>query len=119
MKTALLLILSLSIFLVGCATLEQGAYKVVGTTAIVVDTAMNAWGDYVRAGKATDVQQQQVRSLYENYQVSMRIAKTTILTLKNAPADQATWLRVTTALDVSANNLVVFIGKFIPAVQSR
>jgi hypothetical protein len=95
-----------------CKSPEQGAYRIVGSTVTLVDTTMNIWGDYVRAGKATDAQQAQVKALYETYQAAMRTVKAAVLSLKTtSTTDQATWLNVTQAMDAAANDLVILINK--------
>lgn len=72
-----------------CATgdLEQTAYRTVGAVAVTVDTSMNAFGDYVRAGKATPEQQAMVKAAYERYQLAMRAAHNSITAYKSAPDD--------------------------------
>ena len=95
-----------------CKSPEQTAYRIVGSTVTLVDTSMNIWGDYVRAGKATNAQQAQVRAIYEKYQAAMRVVKDAVLSLKTtSTADQAVWLNVTSAMDATANDLVILINK--------
>ena len=67
-----------AILLTGCASPESSAYKAVGSTVYVVDSAMNTWGDYVRSGKATPAQEDAVRVLYGRYQQAMRGARAAI-----------------------------------------
>jgi hypothetical protein len=61
-----------------CVSFESNAYKVIGFTAVTVDGAMNGWGDYVRAGKATQAEQGNVREAYVTYQKAMRIAASSV-----------------------------------------
>ena len=119
MKILLLIGITVLVVLTGCKTAEQTAYRGFGVTRTLVDTAMTAWGDYVRSGKATGADQVKVRALYEKYQAAMRVCRATVITLKTTPADDATWLRVITVLDASANDLVILIGKFVPTLQPR
>ena len=107
------------IWLTACATVEQGAYRTIGATVALVDAAMNGWGDYVRAGKATDAQQVQVRALYADYQVAMRTAKVAIITLKTSSSDDAEWLRISTAFAASANGLIQQLKPFVPSLQPK
>jgi hypothetical protein len=56
----------------GCASLETTAYRTIGGVSVTVDVAMTAWGDYVRAGKATPADEAKVKAAYEGYQRAMR-----------------------------------------------
>lgn len=69
--------------LVACASLETNAYRVVGSTAVSVDLAMQGWGDWVRQGKATPEDEARVRAVYEKYQASMRAANRAVLAYHN------------------------------------
>ena len=78
-----LLLLVTLVCLMGCANLEQNAYRTIGTTAVLVDGAMNGWGDYVRNVKAdgsvdasADLAKQElfVREAYSRYQKAMAAA---------------------------------------------
>ena len=82
MKTILsVLLLALA---VGCATFETTAYRIIGSTAIAVDGAMTAWGDYVRSGQATPEQEARARAAYERYQTAMRSARIAVTAWKQA-----------------------------------
>ena len=102
------LIAALMIFAVGCATLETNSYRVIGTTAASVDGAMNAWGDWVRAGQATDAQQAKVRQAYETYQDSMAIAEIAVGRYRAGMDSQRTGLDI--ALDVLAGSATRLIA---------
>lgn len=93
---------------VGCANPEQTAYRVIGTTIVSVDAAMNGWGDYVRAGKATPEEQMSVRTAYEKYQNAKRAAQAGIMAYKVNP-DRATLDIVLDALDASRIELMALI----------
>jgi tagatose-1,6-bisphosphate aldolase non-catalytic subunit AgaZ/GatZ len=86
--TALLGTVLLAAYLCGCASLETNAYKTIGSTAVAVDASMNAWGDYVRAGKTTVAQEQQVRAAYANYQKSMKTAQALVTAYRKAPTNK-------------------------------
>src|SRR5512146_2370633 len=73
--TAFLLLIALTGCLTACANLETNAYKVLASTATVVDNSMNAWGDWVRAGYATPDDEVRVQQAYEKYQATMAVAK--------------------------------------------
>jgi hypothetical protein len=46
------------------------AYNTLAGTEITVDEAMQAWGDYVKNFHPTPQQEQQVKDIYEKYQVA-------------------------------------------------
>ena len=75
-------------YLCGCASLETNAYKTIGSTAVAVDASMNAWGDYVRAGKSTVAQEQQVRAAYAKYQQSMKTTQKLVTAYRAAPTNK-------------------------------
>jgi len=81
----------------GCASLETTAYQTIGAVAITVDGAMNAWGDYVRAGHATASDELRVRAAYGNYQQTMRTLHVAVTAYKLDEASNAGALK--TALD--------------------
>lgn len=66
------------VWLTACANLERNTYRAIGSLAVTVDGAMNAWGDYVRAGQGTISQHAAVKQAYGNYQAAMRIAQTSV-----------------------------------------
>jgi len=75
-------------WLCGCATFNTNAYKSIGTAAVAVDASMQAWGAYVRDGKATPAQEATVRAAYERYQQSMRVAQVLMHSYQTFPADK-------------------------------
>lgn len=65
-----LLILCLTLcFTASCANTsnKQVAYKTLATVGYSVDSAMLAWGDYVKAGKATWQDEQVVSLAFDKY----------------------------------------------------
>ena len=103
--TVLLLAVS---FLVGCANLEKTSYQVVGTTAALVDGAMNGWGDWVRANKATPQDEVVVKAAYIQYQQAMGMAKTAIFQYRLS-GDKVSLEQTLDVLDVAKNKLVDLI----------
>lgn len=71
------LLLAVTLFL-GAITCFQGcqskpevvALKVAGTQVLTVDSAMQAWADWVRAGNASQGQVDAVKAAYEKYYVA-------------------------------------------------
>ncbi len=106
----LLLLLSLCLPLSnGCTTFKAAA--VVATT---VDGAMNGWGEYVRAGRATPAQEAIVRDAYEKYQKSMLVVEAIV----KEPASQQGQLEVAIgAVSASKNAIIDVINAFIPPAK--
>jgi len=101
--------------LMGCKSVEQGAFRTVGTTTTLVDAAMHGWGDYVRAGRASDADQAAVRGAYEQYQGAMRVARAVVVTLKTEhDATDPQWLIVLDTVNASADGLVGLIRRYVP-----
>jgi hypothetical protein len=75
-------------WLCGCATFQTNTYKAIGTAAVAVDASMQAWGDYVRQGKATPAQEATVRAAYEKYQQAMRTAHVLVTAHQTYPTQK-------------------------------
>ena len=106
-NSGMLALLALS---VACASLETNAYKVIGTTAVTVDAAMNVWGDFVRAGKASLDDQAVVRGAYEKYQKAMATTKVVVATYQTSQDKNALNLALD-ILDATKNDLIDAIQK--------
>jgi predicted small secreted protein len=57
-----------------CNTVRGTGGKVIASTALSVDAAMKGWAQYVVSGKATPVQEQNVREYYRRYQIAILVA---------------------------------------------
>lgn len=114
-KLALCAILLLPVSLVatvgfgGCANPERTAYVSTGVVTITVDGAMNGWGDYVRAGKATPEDEAKVKAAYQKYQASIRALKAAVLSSVNAPNEQEILMTALNAIDAAKNELINLI----------
>lgn len=58
----------------GCET-QNASGRLLASTAITVDSAMQGWGEYVRAGQATAKDEAVVKAAYVKYQACMGAAK--------------------------------------------
>ena len=103
MKTKLhsILALALILFAVGCSSPQRTAYHSIGAIAVTVDGAMKGWGDYVRAGRAEDAQQQQVFNAYLAYQSAMQKAQA--LVKQTTETDQPNYLLAVNAAGAAAD----------------
>ena len=100
-----LLVLALAAMLFpACASLETNAYRSIGATTTLVDSSMQAWGDYVRAGQATVADELRVRAAYGNYQAVMRRLQIAVTDYRangnRTPLEQALAACETTAADL-------------------
>lgn len=103
--------LSLSVIVSGCTS--AAAYKAAGTAVTAVDLAMNGWGDWVRAGKATDAQQAAVRKGYEAYQEAINIAeKATFAYYASANHDPKALRAIMDAVVQAAISVIVVINNY-------
>lgn len=108
-------ILFFSVLFLGCQSLERNAYRTIGTVAVGVDSAMNAWGDYVRAGMATPQQEQIVKLAYTKYQTSMEACKVAVYIYKTSQASEKDFPQsALDALSKNASDLVNIILKLLP-----
>ena len=97
----------------GCASRETTAYRTLGVTANLVDGAMNGWGDWVRAGRATTSEQAAVRYAYERYQATMAVARKAVVAAKTAPAGTDTLATALKVVESNQASLVNLIGKLV------
>lgn len=104
------LLIASPISFVGCGTPESIAYKSTAITVTTVDGAMNGWGDYVRAGKATDADQARVRSAYNKYRSALLIERDVIRTTAANPD--------ATAVDLASQALAAASSDLIDLIQS-
>ena len=100
-------------FAIGCATLEQSAYRSIGSVAVTVDAAMNSWGDWVRAGQSAPEQEATVRVAYARYQSAMRTANSALTAYRISAGQNKTELNIALdVLDGSAADLMQLIRSF-------
>ena len=100
-------------FAIGCATLEQSAFRSIGSVSVTVDAAMSGWGDWVRDGQATPQQEDMVRVLYGKYQASMRTANSALTAYRISAGQNKAELNIALdVLDGSAADLMQLIRSF-------
>jgi dihydroorotate dehydrogenase len=68
------LILAVVLAVACSASAVKVEYNALAVTVHSVDFAMNAWGEYVRAGLAKPGQEDTVRKAYETYQAAARVS---------------------------------------------
>ena len=76
--------------LVGCASFQNSAGKTLASVATTVDAAMKGWAAYVVAGGASEVQQNEIKVLYRQYQIAMFAAETAFIELSKT-GDRTSW----------------------------
>ncbi len=87
----------------GCGTPESIAYKTTAITATGVDGAMNGWGDYVRAGKATAADEARVRAALDKYLAAQAVERDVVKSAKTNPDPNAVNLASKAISDASAS----------------
>lgn len=104
MKLNLLIILVAGGLLLGagCASLNKTSYNVVGTTTTSVPVLMGEWNTYVKAGKSTVAEEQQVKSAYEKYQISIETVCDIGATVSSGSSTNTTVLQNSINLEVTA-----------------
>jgi len=76
MKTTIYgLLIAVAIFGAGCAgqTPATTAEKTVSGVSVTVEVALGAWDQFVKAGKSTVAQEQQVKAAYAKYQAAFSV----------------------------------------------
>ena len=114
MKKIVMLLAVICAVAVGCATLETTAYRGIGSVAVTVDTAMQAWGDAVRAGQVTPVQEAVVKDAYGKYQSAMRTAHAAMTAYKLSAGQNKNAVNVALdTLDGCAADLTKLIREYL------
>lgn len=93
----------------GCANPERTAYQTTGVVVLSVDVAMNGWGDYVRAGKATPEDEAKVKAAYEKYQAIVRTQSAAVRSAINSPEGESVFNTALNAIDAARIDLVNLI----------
>ncbi len=75
---------------VACASFAGNAYKTLGTVVVSVDTAMQEYGDLVRAGRLDQATQDKVKSAYLKYYTAMGAARAALKDYEAQKRTQAT-----------------------------
>lgn len=118
MKYLLSILLASALLLSGCGTTPLGtAYKVTGVSITAVNAAEDFWGDYVRAGLATDAQQTQVRKAVGDYNAAVDVERAAI-TAAYASGDTAALDKVVAITVASRSALFDLIVRLLPADKS-
>lgn len=104
-----LLLLPLLLLLLGC----QSAYKTTGVTIVTVDAAMNAWGDYVRAGLSTPEEEAKVKSAYDKYYAAIQGEKAAVIAYKST-GDTNGLNNALIAVQSATPAVVALIFEFLP-----
>lgn len=111
MRNALAAI-ALTAFLLGCASTQNTAGKLLASSAVTVDGAMRGWAAWVAQGQATDDQQAKVRTAYAQYQSSMAVAQASFNTLV-ATGDASNWEKASTVLTANQQALMALTQMFV------
>lgn len=105
--------------LTGCKTSQIGTVtKAEGVLITAVNTGMAVWGDYVRAGHATQAQVDTVKTAYNAYYNAQQLAKAAIekaLASGNPATSQADVDTANAAVTNAETALISVINQFITA----
>lgn len=108
------LLLLIPFLFTACGSPKLAAFRSVSAVAHTVDASMNAWGDWVRAGKATPDSEARVEAAYVKYQAAMAVVKSGVVAAEGQPADSPAYLAVPAALSAAASDLIALIDQFAP-----
>lgn len=102
----------------GCgSTPEATATHLAGTTVATVDSAMQAWGDWVRAGNATQAQMDAVKAAYAKYYAAATASDKALeayvaAKASNPNADRSTYTAAIAAAQSAQSELLNLITVF-------
>lgn len=109
----LLILALLAVAFSACKSPETTAYKATGAVIISVDTAMQIWGDHVKAGKATADQIAKVGSIYNKYLATVKVERTAINAYKTNH-DTNVLNQVIGIVAASSSDVIGLVESFLP-----
>lgn len=116
-RYTLTLWLLIATMLCGCATWQKNGGKLLASTAVAVDSAMQGWAVWVVDGKATAGDEAKVKLAYIKYQLAMKGASEAYMASVKL-GDESIWKRAVAGLMASHDELVALIqnitGKSLP-----
>lgn len=104
-----LMLCMLALVACGCRTVTPG--KILATTAVTADAAMQGWASYVSLGYATYQQETEVRKAYAQYQGSMKLA-TAAWRFYESTGEKDPWLAAAEGLQANQAALLALIAQF-------
>lgn len=115
---AIFLLFATGISFTGCAT---PPLRVANSAANVqidsVNAAMDAWGDYVRSGKATQAQVDKVHAAYDKYYSALKVEKDAMLAYQGAASDPASAGDLKSKWDEAKDSLSNAIGDTLAMIS--
>jgi hypothetical protein len=120
MQTSLLTCAVIGLFLLGCVSPEQGAYRVIGSTATTVEAARQSWVAYVTqqrviltGNELADLEENVARGsvIYGQYQQAMKTAKAAVVAYKSAPADSSNLNNAMSAVSAAAADFIALVNQ--------
>lgn len=110
-----LVVLLLALMVAGCKSPEAAAYKSLGTIAVTVQGTMETWGQYVRAGHASDKDRAEVKAIYQHYQHAMKFAESSLNLSRHIEndRDKLDWPKLVSQVSFSAVQVDVTVHKIM------
>lgn len=94
---------------IGCASFQTNAAKLLTSTALTVDATMKGWATYVVQNNISDVQQAPVKKAYSQYQIAMGGAQAAYTALI-ANGDKNAWQQASAMLTASSSALTQLVA---------
>jgi ABC-type uncharacterized transport system auxiliary subunit len=126
-QASLAVLVTLALFLAGCATFERNTYKVSASIAATVDHSMRSWASYVVWTRSQDsidqtkvaVQEQQVKRAYQQYQYAQNaLFDAQIEYKKSAKLGRPALENALSGLSGASNSLLKLINSFMPTTTN-
>jgi hypothetical protein len=108
----------LACLLVGCATTQNTAGRLLASTAITVDGTMQGWANWVVQGQATAEQETKVKAAYTKYQASMSAALAAYNTLA-INGDKTVWEQAELVLTQNKTLLLELVKAFTTGMEVK
>lgn len=102
------------VLMIGCASFQTTAAKLLTSTALTVDATMKGWATYVVQNNVSDAQQAPVKAAYSKYQIAMTAAQAAYTALV-ANGDKNAWQQASAALTAASSGLTQLVASLTGA----
>lgn len=100
--------------LLGCATQQKNAYKILVVSHTTYDTVMKTAGDLYKQNKINDDQKDQIILIAESYKEAHNTAVTQLLVFKSSGkmSDEESYLRAVSSASLLLSDLINLVNSF-------
>lgn len=98
----------LLLVMVGCSTPNRTAYVTLGSIATLVNTSLKVYNEFYQAGKSDEITRNELKVIYERYQVAARVAEVAQKNLNNPTSTH--YQHITAVVQSAADEVINYIN---------